>query len=540
MSITIKFPQNEDIFLEEGKPIVVLGANGAGKTRFSVKIEELNDGKFNNWNGQEDLLIHRISAQKSLSIYDNISIQDYESSSKSLFYGDTGQYTNKINSRYKSNPATFLLDDYNKALSLLFAEENRQLQEAHAIDKNAILNGNDRPSPITTVVECATDIWNELLPQRRIDLKGNGVHAKYHNERYHGKEMSDGERVMLYMICQVLVLKPNSLLIIDEPELHIHKAIVNKLWDKLEGIRQDCVFMYITHDLTFALSRNTEKVLWIREFNGTDWSYEFLEASDYSDLPYELLYEIVGTRQKIIFVEGEKNSYDHFLYQEIFREQGYHVIPCGGCQDVVKFVKSKRAYQKLNSIEVYGIVDRDFRTDAEIASLQADGIFCLSVAEVENLFVVPGILDIIEEQLGCQEGTAQIAKEFIKILFLKNKENQIGEAFIKEINHQLTLKNFSNKKLTPKDIKEHLDVEFSIVKIQEFFEAKKQQFDAANTTDEILKIFNFKELSKKIGSKFGISGNEYPQRVINLLKRNPNDIRKKILNILSEYIPELP
>ena len=30
--------------------------------------------------------------------------------------------------------------------------------------------------------------------------------------------MSDGERVMLYMICQALVVKPNSLFIIDEPE----------------------------------------------------------------------------------------------------------------------------------------------------------------------------------------------------------------------------------------------------------------------------------------------------------------------------------
>lgn len=169
MSIIIKFPHNEDVAFEQGKSIVVLGANGAGKTRFSVKVEELNDKKFNNWNGEENLLIHRISAQKSLSIYDSISILDYESSSKALFYGDTGQYANKLGSRYNSNPATFLLDDYNKALSLLFAEENRQLQNAHAIDKTSIRNGLERPSPITTVVEQATTIWNELLPNRAID-----------------------------------------------------------------------------------------------------------------------------------------------------------------------------------------------------------------------------------------------------------------------------------------------------------------------------------------------------------------------------------
>ena len=37
------FPSNDEHAFEYGKPLVIIGANGAGKTRFSVKIEELND-----------------------------------------------------------------------------------------------------------------------------------------------------------------------------------------------------------------------------------------------------------------------------------------------------------------------------------------------------------------------------------------------------------------------------------------------------------------------------------------------------------------
>lgn len=538
MGITIKFPNNEDVTFEKGKPIVVLGANGAGKTRFSTKIEELNDEKYNTWDREQTLLIHRISAQKSLTINEAISIFDLDSATKSLFIGNTDKHARKIGYRFSSNPVTGLLNDYEQALSLLFAKNSDQLQKAHNLDVAAYKAGTERPAPITTVVQTATSIWNELLPHRKIDLSGNGVHAQYNGERYHGKEMSDGERVMLYMICQVLVLQPNSVLIIDEPELHIHKAIVDKLWDKLEEIRQDCVFIYITHDLNFALSRNTEKILWIKSFDGKTWDYEFLKIEDYSDLPNDLLYEIIGTRQKILFVEGEKNSYDHFLYQEVFRDKGYHVIPCGGCQDVIKFVKSKRAYEKLDCIDVYGIVDRDFRTNQEISELQKDGVFCLEVAEVENLFVVPELLDLMSEQMGCAD--AQDAKKFIQDLFAQNKENQIGEAFIKEINHQLTIKNFSDKKMTPEDIKECLDSDFSIEKISKFYAEKQRQFDSANTIKEILQIFNFKDLSKKVGNKFGINGNDYPQRVINLMKRNTNNVKERIVSILSEYIPELP
>ena len=32
MSIIVKFPQGEDVELEQGKPVVVLGANGSGKS----------------------------------------------------------------------------------------------------------------------------------------------------------------------------------------------------------------------------------------------------------------------------------------------------------------------------------------------------------------------------------------------------------------------------------------------------------------------------------------------------------------------------
>jgi ABC-type cobalamin/Fe3+-siderophores transport system ATPase subunit len=538
--LTVKFPHNEEIKFESGKPVVVLGANGSGKTRFSVGIEELNDPKFNRWNTEETMLVHRISAQKSLSISDSISILDYESSSKTLFYGTADQHANKLGHRFNGKPATFLLDDYNKALSLLFAEKNRQLEIAHDADKAAFAEGNVRPDPITTVVEQATQIWNSLLPQRKIDLKRNGVHAICGDVRYHGKEMSDGERVMLYMICQVLVLKPNSLLIIDEPELHIHKAIVNKLWDKLEECRQDCVFMYITHDLSFALSRNTEDVLWIKSFDGKNWDYEFLKVEDYSDLPPDLLYEIIGTRQKILFVEGEKNSYDHFLYQEIFRDKGYHVIPCGGCQEVIKFVKSKRAYEKLNSIEVYGIIDRDFRTDEEIEALKKDRVYCLTVAEVENLFVVPGLLDIMAKQLGCTDGTAKTAKDFIVDLYNKNKNNQVGEAFVMEMSHQLTLTNFEDKKLVPTEIHALMNEIFSIEKIETVLNKKQAIFDAATTVDEILKVFNFKELSTKVGAKFELTGNKYPQHVVNLIKGNPSNVKESILATMERYIPQLP
>ena len=138
-NMKIQFPHGEITELEFGKPVVLLGANGSGKTRFSVKIEEINDPKFRSWNAEESIPIHRLSAQKSLSIQESISILDNDSSKRELFVGGSDQYAVKFNSRFGAHPATFLLDDYNKALSLLFSQEIMELQQAHFTDKQAIL-----------------------------------------------------------------------------------------------------------------------------------------------------------------------------------------------------------------------------------------------------------------------------------------------------------------------------------------------------------------------------------------------------------------
>lgn len=192
MSITIKFPSDNDVQFEQGKPVVIIGANGSGKTRLSVKIEELNDKRFNSSKiDDKTVLIHRISAQKSLTIADTILIDDYESSQRALFYGDVYQGATKIGHRYGSHPATFLLNDFDKALALLFSENNKELQDAHEEDKKAVVDGKTRPPIIETVVEKATKIWNDLLPQRKIDLTGNGVHAIYKNIDNNGNDIDN-------------------------------------------------------------------------------------------------------------------------------------------------------------------------------------------------------------------------------------------------------------------------------------------------------------------------------------------------------------
>lgn len=105
--------------------------------------------------------------------------------------------------------------------------------------------------------------------------------------------------------------------------------------------------------------------------------------------------------------------------------------------------------------------------------------------------------------------------------------------------HQLSLFELGKQKLTPKEIKDKIDLKYSEQNISTFLTEKQAIFDGADTTEKILAVFNFKDMSKKVGEKFGIKGRDYPQRVLNLLRSKRSE-KEAILEALGKYTPELP
>lgn len=535
--IKVLFPGGEKEF-ELSRPVVMIGTNGAGKTRFTVEIEKLNDPDFHR-NAQTHQSVQRITAQKSLFISRDLRIKGLEASQKDFFLGDNRDSATRLGYKYNNNPATHLVQDFDKLLSLFFTIDTQELQRDREAQKYPERN-IDRVKE--TIREKAERIWNELLPHRKINLTGNAVNAEYGEEKYAGQEMSDGERVILYLIVQALVAHPQTLFIVDEPELHIHKAILKNLWDKLETVRADCVFMYVTHDLDFAFSRNINGVFWLRSYDGKAiWDYEFVNIEDYSSLSPEFFFELIGTKKKVLFVEGEKSSYDTVLYREIYPD--YHVVPCGGCQKVISYVDAYRGYSTFNHIEVYGIIDRDYRSEEEINAYECDGIFALKVAEVENLFLVPEILELMDRQLGMEGRGLESASKFIKKRFEETVSAQIDGFLKKEIKHLVESFDLGDIHASVgTDVAQSLTERFSAQCSQKFFstllEDVRNRFNTALELRDILKVFNDKGLLKSISDSFGLKNNTpYYKRVISLMRADEN-FKRKMIFALRNYLPE--
>ncbi len=255
-------PPSSTTFVSSKGSIVIVGANGSGKTRLGSWIE-LESGQ------QEK--VHRISAQKSLVMPEFASPTSIDKAQNELLWGyATPEHYSyaKFVPRWGQKPNTFLLNDYDKLVNLLFSDES----ESNARYKREVREAPARRvEPPETKLDVIKRVWEEMLPHRALIIGGGKIETAISGRpeaRYNASEMSDGERVIFYLIGQALSTPADGIIIIDEPELHLHRSIQATLWDKIEAERPDCLFVYLTHDLDFAASRVTATKVCLRDFDG--------------------------------------------------------------------------------------------------------------------------------------------------------------------------------------------------------------------------------------------------------------------------------
>jgi AAA15 family ATPase/GTPase len=439
---------------------------------------------------------------------------------------------------------TKLLNDYDNVLSALVAMKNNQNDAFIKDCKEREAHGHQHNNTPETVIDKLKKIWKNVFPQRDIDFEDAKVTATLNRQgtqpiSYKGREMSDGERVGLYLIAQCLCIPHEKTIIIDEPEIHLHRSIMNRLWTEIEKSRPDCFFIYITHDTQFVAQHRQAKKIWVKSFDGGKWDFEEIQEST---LPEQLLFDILGNRKKVLFVEGTAGSYDTKLYSEIYDD--YYVVPCGSCSTVISQAKAMRNTPQLHNLECYGIIDRDYRSDHEIESLKNHGIYTLEVAEVENLFLVEELLTIVNEVMYPQnrEITNKI-KDVIKDRFKNQKEYQICESVKYEIKYKLSTVEISGK--TDDYAKESLKTAVDSINydaIRTEIEAKLESTDISYK--KILKTFNCKSLTQQVSETFGLKKLEkydkdaYCDFVIGQLY---GDKAEQIKNAIIPYLPnEIP
>ena len=519
-------------FTTDVSSIIIIGANGSGKSKLGAWIEQQNYSQ-----------VHRIGAQRNLNFNENITLKSYSQAEDFVFYGsdDKNWHAHKDQRwNWGKDYTTKLIDDFENVLAALIGLKNNENDHFVSECKIAAKNNSTPPTPPQTSIDKLKAIWQEVLPERELILEDSKFYAAFEQngvkKQYSANQMSDGERAVLYLTAQVLCVPQNKTLIIDEPEVHLHRSIMNRLWLSLEKYRTDCLFIFITHDTQFAsLHSNAEKI-WIKEYDGNNWK---LEKINNNELPEELLLDILGSRKNILFVEGENNSYDTQLYSEIFNN--YHVIACGSCTQVISRTKAVRNNMSLHNCQVYGIIDRDYRSEYEIESYKQDGIYALEVAEVENLFIVEELIRFMAERMAKSADNVftEIQKYVIDTRFNNQMQKQICQSVVAHIKYLLNCIEISKKNNS--EAKATLNTALANIDYDTIKQEQEADFQAVlNSQDysKVIKVFNEKNIAKSIGHYIGLQDKDYCTTVIALLH---SSCRDEIINALSSYLPtEIP
>ena len=516
----------------DNNAVIIIGANGAGKSKLGAWIERQS---FDD--------VHRVGAQRNLNFNEHIQLKSLSEAENWLFYGNSEAKDPKKGQRWNwgNQYTTKLMDDFDHVLAALIALKNNEVDKFYKDCVGKGVNKSSWPDTPTTSIQKLIAIWEAVLPQRKLIEDDSQFHAVLDKDgqeiKYSSTQMSDGERAVLYLAAQVLCVPQNKVLIIDEPEIHLHRSIMNRLWKTLEGYRPDCLFIYITHDLQFAAAHVNVDKIWIKEFDGQNWEFEKIEGSVF---PEEMTLEILGSRKNVLFVEGTNSSYDFQLYTELYSD--YLIIPCGGCDQVIAKARAYRNSQMLHECNVYGLIDRDYRSEHEITALKNDGVYILDVAEVENLFLTEELIRLMASRFGVSDidqTVADVKKYVIDMKFSNLIERQICQNVVAEIKYRLSCIEIEKKDDT--EAKASLQAGLQAIRFDDIRNQIEPKFrEALNDKDyrSVLKLFNEKGIAATVGDKFGVDKREYQGKVINLLR---GDCHDEIVGALSGYLPvEIP
>ena len=376
-----------DVPTDVGTQLFVLGANGVGKSSLMHDVYRANVDK------AVRISAHRQSWFSSNDVTTTAQeTRQHEQNARSWDSNANARW-NDVQPEQRPKVAIYHLVDSENVRA-------RQIADAADLDDiNTIRTLAGKVSPLKII--------NKLLHLSNLPIiisvkKGEQVVAsKSGGPEYSIAELSDGERNALIIAATVLTAAAGTLLLIDEPERHLHRSIISPLLTQLFSLRPDCAFIVSTHEVMLPIDHPSSRVLLIRGCTyagSTVGGYDVDLLSPDSIIDDDLKKDILGARQKILFTEGTDRSLDKSLYITIF--PNISVIPKASCRDVEHAVRGIRDAQELHWIRAFGVIDSDAREEAELAQLKTSGIYAVPAYSVESIYYHPDVQRRVSERLA--------------------------------------------------------------------------------------------------------------------------------------------
>ena len=479
---------------ESVKLVVLVGPNGSGK---SSVFEGFNHWyKWHGYNtvGEEDFYLKTGLVPNGRSWYDNtVSVGFYgplpnQLQTHKAFYFRTAYRneadftTNRLDRM--GDPTDQIRFDKLIATDAAVSANYRRLASLtlkgiYSKEHDSITVKELRELLIGQVQKSLSHVFEDLQLEGVGDplVNGSFYFTKGDSKGFHYKNLSAGEKSAFDLILDLVVQRqyyPEAVYCIDEPETHMHTSLQANLMRELYELIPDNGQMWMaSHSIgMLKTAREIEErhpgTVAFLDFSNHDFDLPVVMSpatidstiwSRFMDLAFGDLANLVAP-QTIVFCEGNpmasnNKNFDALIYQKIFKD--IVPTPCfvsiGSCNDVEDDNNPSMLIVRsiLKNSKVIRLVDRDNRSEQEIADAAAKGIRVLSRRHLECYLLDDEILHKLCEKHGKLDkidAVLDIKRQAIQSAVDRGRdENDIKSAsgqMVEGIRKELSLQNAGN------------------------------------------------------------------------------------------------
>ena len=343
------------------------------------------------------------------------------------------------------------------------------------------------------------ELLNVLFPYYKFADKNEAVPSNLFIQIPSGEvitfnDLSSGEKEVFFILSFFIRHNvQNAIIVIDEPELHLHPELSRMLIRNMKSIRDGNQIWVATHNSEIIDEAGRDKVVYVARDLETRKA-KFIAG----DKEQEVLGQLknmfgfsgyIGVARNLVFLEGDNSSQDRKFYSALLpgEHSNFKLVPSNSSENLNRINGAILSIMESNLgwMNFHLIRDRDYLTDEMVEKYRghASGkIFVLEKHELENYLIDFEILSIVLNEIFNIAKTADELKEVFYSSAIKMSSNVMREMVSFRLNLLVRPQDFSIEK---------------ILHDQPYFECHKGLIGTKNSHSAVLQE-KFCETSKEI------------------------------------------
>lgn len=454
----------------------------------------------------------------------------------------------------------------------------RELGNYHNKKNKGIDVGEEPTDPIQPYEE----LLNKLFPFYKFadnneDIPSNLFIQIPSGEIITFNDLSSGEKEVFFMLTFFIRHNvENAIIVIDEPELHLHPELSRLLIRNMKSIRDGNQIWVATHNSEIIDEAGRDKVIYVARDLETRTA-SFISGDEEREVIAQLknmfgFSGYIGVARNLVFLEGDNSSQDRKFYSALLpgESSNLKLIPANSSENLSRINSAIMSIleSSLGWMNFFLVRDRDYLTNPMVEKYRRHSsgkIFVLEKHELENYLINFEIMSAVLSDIFNIEKSASDLKDMFYKTAIRISSNVVREMIAFRLNLILSPQDFSVEKFlhhkpyfdisdglltknsgaadlmkskfsnTSKEVHETLRSSLSPEAISSVVELCETEIKKSLESDGWLNIFPGKEMIEAVTKDLGITNTiSFQNSLIKEFSSNKDLIDVEIISIFEQ------